>query len=139
MTPEARFRQLLTQHQRIALAGVGDSGKTTHYAAMVTDRPVIHTDDYIKDSRGHQDWDGCPTRVAALVNAVHRGSVLIEGVRALAVAKLLRDPVSLVIWLDQPHPSVRYTPEQERAAKGRRTSFAKWLREDAGRIEVVRL
>lgn len=144
MTPEARFRQLLTQHQRIAIAGVPGAGKTT-LSKLVTDRPVIHTDDYIKDSRGRDDWDGCPTRCCVAI-PMRRQPVVLEGVRATAVLQLmpelhfeLHDPFTCLIWLDQPHPSVKYTPEQERAAKGRRTNFAKWLRENAGRIEVVRL
>lgn len=139
MTPEARFRQLLTQHQRIAIAGVPGAGKTT-LSGLAKGRPVLHTDDYI----GEADWESVPGVVA---HKTPSGPVAIEGVRALAAAQIINtlakanraEPITLVIWLDQPHPSVRYTPEQERAAKGRRTSFAKWLRENAGRIEVVRL
>lgn len=143
-----RFRQLLTQHQRIAIAGVPGAGKTT-LSKLVTDRLVFHTDDYIEteaDKRAGRPrgWDDVPRAVA--VELPWKLPCVVEGVRAPAVlrefAKLYpgeSNPFTCLIWLDQPHPSVRYTPEQERAAKGRRTSFAKWLRENAGRTEVVRL
>lgn len=128
MTTAEQLRRALTQHQRIAIAGVPRAGKTT-LSTLVKDRPVLHTDDFIGD-----DWDNVPARVAGKVPL---GACVIEGVRALAVAKLLGD-VTCVIWLDQPHESVRYTPEQARAAKGRRTNFAKWLAENRD-VEVVRL
>jgi hypothetical protein len=129
MTTAEQLRRALTQHKRIAIAGVPRAGKT-RLSELVTDRPVIHTDDFISKT----DFEGDPKRCAAAVPA---GPVVIEGVRAIAVAKLLGD-VTCVIWLDQPHESVRYTPEQDRAAKGRRTNFAKWLRENRD-VEVIRL
>jgi hypothetical protein len=129
LTPEARFLAALQQHQRVVIAGVGGSGKTT-LSELVKDRPVLHTDDYING----QHWDDAPKRCA---EGVPPGPVVIEGVRALATAKLLKDPVTLVIWLDQPHASVRHTPEQARAAAGRRTNFAKWKREYCGEIEII--
>jgi hypothetical protein len=148
LTPEARFLAGLKQHQRVAIAGVGGSGKTTHWSAMVKDRLVFHTDDYIETEADRRagvprGWADVPRAVA--VEIPWKLPCVVEGVRALAVltefAKLYPGegaPFTLVIWLDQPHESVRYTPEQARAAKGRRTNFAKWLRENRD-VEVVRL
>jgi len=129
------FRSLLRKHTRIAIAGVPRAGKTT-LTTLVTDREVVHTDDYIRDERGHDDWDGCPERCA---KRCPTGALVIEGVRALAVMKLLKEPITCVVWLNEPHRKApKYTPKQHAAAEGRRTNFAKWLREARG-VEVVRL
>ncbi len=147
LTPEARFLTALAQHQRIAIAGVPRAGKTT-LGTLVKDRLVFHTDDYIETEADRRagvprGWDDVPRAVA--VEIPWKLPCVVEGVRALAVLTELKklfpkesDPFTLVIWLDQPHESVRYTPEQDRAAKGRRTNFAKWLRENRD-AEVVRL
>lgn len=145
---EARFLAALQQHQRVVIAGVGGSGKTT-LSELVSDRLVFHTDDYIEteaDKRAGRprNWEDVPRAVA--VELPWKLPCVVEGVRALAALKEFTklypgesEPFTLVIWLDQPHASVRYTPEQARAAAGRRTNFAKWLREDGGKTEVVRL
>lgn len=128
MTPASRLTELLARHQRIAIAGVPRAGKTT-LAGAVADRPVVHTDEFISG-----DWDNDPKRCA---ESVPRGPVVIEGVRALAVAKLLKEPVTCVVWRDTPR--VELTPKQRSAAAGRRTNFAKWLAEYGDGVEVVRL
>ncbi len=147
MTRADRFRQLLAEHQRIAIAGVPGAGKTT-LSGLATDRLVFHTDDYIEteaDKRAgrRRSWEDVPRAVA--VELPWKLPCVVEGVRALSVLTEFDNlypgeskPFTLVIWLDQPHESVRYTPEQERAAKGRRTNFAKWLKANPC-AKVVRL
>ena len=107
---------LLSWHDRLLFAGVPWSGKST-VAARVTDRLVVHTDDFIAAG-----WDEAPKAAAAEVVGVRR--FVVEGVRALAT---LREGVEVdaVVWLPVVLREMSVT--EERFARGRQTNFDKWL------------
>lgn len=94
------FDEVLAKYPRIAIAGGPRTGKTT-LSNRVTDRRVVHTDDFIPMFKGRQDgWSELSRYVCALVNE-HEGPILIEGVRtphALRKGMI----VDAVIWLDKP-------------------------------------
>lgn len=119
MTDIEALEWLMKSHARIAIAGVPKAGKTT-LAQQVRGRTVLHTDDFMD-----RDWEDAPMAAAS---ACPSGPVVIEGVRALATASKLRDPVTCVVWLDSPR--VKLNGKQYAMAKGRRTNFEEWRAEN---------
>ena len=114
--PGTWFLDTLRQYQRIAIAGGPRTGKTT-LSTRVTDRPVVHGDDFIA-----LGWSQASEALAAQVNA-SVGPLVVEGVQ---VPRALRKgmAVDVVIWLERPY--VTQTPEQAIMAKGCRTVFDEW-------------
>lgn len=88
------FDEALAKYKRIAITGGPRSGKTT-LSQRVSDRRVVHTDDY-KD----MGWSECSLFVCTLVNSL-LGPLVVEGV---AVPRAMRKGmlVDAVIWLDAP-------------------------------------
>ena len=124
MTPAAALTDLLSRYDRVALAGVGGSWKTT-LSLDVTDRPVVHTDDWIP---GGAEWEpGVGFTDVPRVVAVRLSEIgarwLVEGVRAPAVVSH-GAPAQAVLFISERH-SCAPTPsvEQRRAASGRVTNW----------------
>jgi dephospho-CoA kinase len=109
--------EALRRYQRIAICGGPRTGKST-LAKQVTDRQVIHTDDYMGIG-----WSEASAAVAAFVNN-HPGMLVVEGV---AVPRALRKGmrVDAVIWLPNAHAPL--TVGQSAMAKGCRSVFDEWM------------
>lgn len=119
----SRFAAALATSPRVVLGGSSRSGKTTVFAASVTDRPIVHTDDWLDGGRYHDpdlDWDGIARDI---VRRTPAGPVLVEGVRATGVlsAGLVAD---CLVWLPTPLVPLSYRQEVQR--KGRETRFAEY-------------
>jgi hypothetical protein len=103
------FADLLKQYKRIAIVGGPKTGKTTHYAAMVTDRPVIHTD----------DWLSLPYEVVpdvVLAKARMLDSFVVEG--AAQMARTLRKGLEVDAVFLTTKPKAPRQPRQVATAKG---------------------
>lgn len=87
------FADVLAKHARVAIVGGPKTGKS-NLANMVTDRPVIHTDDY-----RNMPWEAVPH---AVIGAASGDRFVVEGVQA---ARALRKglQVDAVVRLDKPH------------------------------------
>lgn len=110
------FQDLLSQYPRVVIAGAPRTGKTS-FTRTVSDRPVIHTDDWM-------DW---PWRdVPALVAAACLGlsSFVLEGVRAPDVLRSAELEVDVVLWLKT--AKVEQTPAQKSMGAGVHTVLAEW-------------
>lgn len=107
---EREFLQVLSKHNRVAIVGGPQVGKTT-LAKKVTDRPVFHNDDH-KDA----EWSEVPGRI--LSQTKDELSYVVEGVH---VSRALRKglEVDAIIHLQQPH--VDLTPGQISMHKGQDT------------------
>lgn len=119
----ATLRELLGRFDRIAITGAPRTGKS-YLSAEVTDRPVIHTDDFIAEG-----WENAP---AAIVEKSRKyGRFVIEGVsvpRALRGAKDGSKPgmtVDAIVWLD--NAMAPQTPKQRALGDGVKTVFAGWI------------
>lgn len=135
--PLEAFRQVLATEDKIAIGGGPNVGKTTVFGAMVDDRPVVHTDDWIKGGPKWQPgmgWNEVPHAVAREVWDMPR--VVVEGIRAVGVIRAGWVP-DILVWLHC--PLIELTPKQESTRQGRETDFGKWLIENEGRIKVLRL
>lgn len=113
------FGYVLAHYPRVVIAGGPGTGKST-LAAHVTDRPVIHTDDW-----AGKPWAEIPRSVmTAVARAGDRWCV--EGCQAArALRKGLRPDVVIVletVW-------VMLSPRQEIFAKGIRTILREVQRE----------
>lgn len=109
------FDELLRKYNRLAIAGGPHVGKTT-LARLVTDRPVVHTDDLM-----HLDWDTVPP--AIIVACATHERFVVEGVQ---VPRALRKglTVDAVVWLDRPHTPL--SKGQAAMSKGVLNVFCQW-------------
>jgi tRNA A37 threonylcarbamoyladenosine biosynthesis protein TsaE len=116
MTRLERLAQLLREHKRIAIVGGPGTGKTT-LAANVSDRRVLHTDDYV-----HRPWASVPDDVIRACEGLE--SFVVEGVQ---VARSLRRglKVDAVIYLDAMHGA-----GSQSMAKAVDTVFRDWRSKD---------
>ena len=119
---------LLAQYDRLAIGGAGDTGKTT-LAGQVTDRVVIHTDDWLTGDK-QLDKHRFPL-IPALVKVAceEHARFAVEGTRAVGVLSAGLD-VDALLWLTVPR--VGRNARQESAALGRQTDFERWLAESDG-------
>jgi len=110
------FDDALRAFPRLAISGRPKSGKTT-LSERVSDRPVIHGDDYIK-----LGWSECSQKIVDVAAQI-RGPLLIEGVQ---VPRALRKglQVDAVIWLDK--RLGEYNRHHETMLEGMLTVFTEW-------------
>ncbi len=110
------FKRVFDLFDKVAIAGAPRTGKTT-LAKLVTDRPIMHTDDHMG-----VDWSKQSENVAALINA-QDGKCCVEG---MTVPRALRKgmKVDAVIWLNS--PKVEQTKGQQTMGKAARTVFDEW-------------
>ncbi len=111
------LRELLEQHDRLAIAGVSGAGKSTLAGRIDDGRLVIHTDDFIDAG-----WDDAPKEAAAAVVGVKRFAI--EGMRALAAIRYGAE-VDAVVWL--PTSLRKLTDTEDGFSRGRQATFDKWL------------
>lgn len=118
-----QFDDFLRTYRRIGVADGPRTGKTT-LTGRITDRLVIHTDDY-KDA---VHWDDVPDAVIASSGA---GRVWVEGIQ---VPRAMRKGMQLdaVIWTGAINPAA--TPKQQSTGKGVLTVFRDWAK--TGRTPV---
>ncbi len=93
MTPQD-FAAMLTAYPRLVLCGPPESGKTTRYAAVAHDRPVVYTDDYIGMA-----WDDVGPALVADCHSLK--SYLLEGVRAPWALRAGLE-CDAVLWVERP-------------------------------------
>ena len=104
------FEKLLSRHNRIAIVGGPQTGKTT-LASKVTDRPV-----HFNDQGRHLEWADQPDFWMRRTQGQKK--FIIEGVHAIrAVRKGL--PVDAIIHLTQPFKEL--TPGQASMHKGQQS------------------
>ncbi len=118
---------VLRDHRRIAIFGAPKTGKTT-LSSTVTDRSVIHSDDWM-----HLSWSDASTALVQHCNAVETPYV-VEGV---AIPRALRKGllVDAVIQLTKRYEAL--TPAQNAMSKGLQTVFREWLdRPEASKIPI---
>jgi hypothetical protein len=111
-----KLRNALAAYKRIAITGAPGTGKTS-YSNQVTDRPVIHTDDWMT-----QPWDEVPLLVKAKCDETP-DAFIVEGVQ---VPRTLRKglEVDAVLYLSKPlEPQ---TPAQIALGKGLTTTLSEW-------------
>jgi len=113
------FEELLAAYRRVASAGAPRTGKTT-YTRAVSDRPVIHTDDWLD-----WPWDDVPALVASACGGLER--FVVEGVRAPDALRKGGLEVDAVLWLSK--PKVEQTPAQRSMGIGVHTVLAEWAAE----------
>lgn len=107
--------ELLAKYPRLVITGAPRTGKTS-LTLQVTDRPVIHTDDWLT-----LPWRNVPEPVK--VEAEKHASFVVEGVRAPDVLRHGLE-VDAVLYLKT--PKVEQTPEQINMGKGIDTVLAQW-------------
>jgi hypothetical protein len=109
------FAELLAKYPRLVITGAPRTGKTS-LALQVTDRPVLHTDDWM-----HLPWRELPDAVKSESERLPR--YVLEGVRA---ADVLRSglEVDAVVYLTA--PKVEQTELQSNMGKGVATVLAQW-------------
>ena len=114
MPRETLLADLLSKYDKIAICGGPATGKS-YLSRPVTDRPVIHTDDY----KG-KDWADTPTKTMAALDGMPR--FLVEGVHA---SHCLRRglKVDAVIFLDDIKDVSRERPATTKAVN---TVFNDW-------------
>ncbi len=111
-------------HQRIAIAGIPKSGKST-LANSLSDH-ALHTDDLI-----HLGWSQASQATSEWFNTP--GPLIVEGVTVVrALRKWLHQhpkgkPVDQAVFLNTPHQPL--SPGQQRMAKGCRTVWVQILPE----------
>jgi hypothetical protein len=110
------FQDLLAQYPRIAIAGAPRTGKTS-LTNQVSDRPVIHTDDWME-----RPWEDVPALVAAACAGLE--AFVLEGVRAPDALRKGGVEVDAVVWLSK--PKVEQTPVQRSMGIGVHTVLAQW-------------
>lgn len=109
------FDEVVSKYRRIAITGGPRAGKTT-WAQRITDRAVIHTDDFRSSP-----WPEVPFLVIEACQ--ERQAFCVEGVQ---VPRALRKglEVDAVIWLSE--PLLELSDGQERMRKGTDTIFRDW-------------
>jgi hypothetical protein len=110
------FQDLLDQYPRLVIAGAPRTGKTT-FTNRVSDRPVIHTDDWMD-----WPWKEVPVLIAAA--CVGLDSFVLEGVRAPDVLRKTELAVDAVLWLSK--PKVKQTAAQLSMGIGVHTVLEQW-------------
>lgn len=110
------FTDLLAQYPRIVIAGAPRTGKTS-LTRQVSDRPVIHTDDWM-DS----DWETVPALVAGACAGLP--AFVLEGVRGPDAMRKGGVMVDCVVWLSR--PKVQQTPVQRNMGVGVHTVLEQW-------------
>lgn len=110
------FQELLAQYPRILIAGPPRTGKTS-LTRQVSDRPVIHTDDWM-----HHDWEDVPAMVGAACAKL--GAFVLEGVRGPDALRKGGVNVECVVWLSK--PKVQQTPLQRAMGVGVHTVLEQW-------------
>jgi KaiC/GvpD/RAD55 family RecA-like ATPase len=120
------FSQVLNTYARVAITGGPLTGKTT-LSNRVTDRPVIHTDDFIV-----LGWSRDSQHVMEFANETP-GPLIVEGV---AVPRALRKGMNVdaVIWLDK--RMGEYQRGQATMAAGVLTVFREW-RGNNPRVPII--
>lgn len=111
------FTDLLKKYRRIAIVGGPKTGKTTHYAAMVTDRPVVHTDDWL-----HLPYEVVPDFVMAKVRPLD--SFVVEG--AAQMARALRKGLEVDAVFLTTKPKAPRKPRQISTATGTLKILRDW-------------
>lgn len=111
-----KLRNVLAAYKRIAITGAPGTGKTS-YSNQVSDRPVIHTDDWMQEP-----WPEVPFLVKAACESAGEMFV-VEGVN---VPRTLRKglEVDAVIYLDKPLEA--QTKAQVALGKGLTTTLTEW-------------
>jgi hypothetical protein len=110
------FADLLLKYRRVAIVGGPKTGKTTHFAAMVTDREIIHTD----------DWKQLPWEVVpelAIAKAKPFAEFVIEGVQ---VARALRKGLEVDAVFLTTKPKAPRKPGHVSMTKAVMTVFREW-------------
>lgn len=110
------FASALAQYPRLAIAGGPKTGKTT-LSRTCTDRPIIHTDDYMD-----MEWSEASEQIVKDANGI-AGPVLVEGVRVPHALRKGLD-VYAVVWLDSPFSPLN--ARQESMAKATLSVYAQW-------------
>jgi hypothetical protein len=131
------FAALLEAHPRVAIGGGPKSGKTT-FAALCHDRPTVHTDDYIQESKGTVAERAAAWKAAAelaVVECSKHAAFLVEGVRVTRVLKLGVE-VDVLVWLET--PLMPLTKGQETMRKGCETKLEALMAE-MPQLKVVRI
>jgi dephospho-CoA kinase len=119
MNRKAWFNAVLGNYNRIAIVGGPRAGKTT--LSRLTDRPVIHTDDYRDRS-----WEAVPHAVIADVLDLQGDRFIVEGVQ---VARALRKGLEVDVVLVLNEPLSELTPRQEGMRKGVMTVLADYYKD----------
>lgn len=131
---EAILLQLLERHGRVIVAGGTGTGKTTT-CQVVTDRPVVHTDDWAPASKTRAagprwrpglNWSNTP---AAIVSELPDGPLVIEGARGIGLMRAGAQ-VDCLLWLRRPVKQLDAT--HLASWRGRETDFSNWI--DAGEV-----
>lgn len=125
-------------HPRVAIGGGPKSGKTTVFAALCHDRPTVHTDDYIQESKGTVAERAAAWKAAAelaVVECVKHAAFIVEGVRVTRVLQLGVE-VDVLVWLDK--PLMPLTKGQETMRKGCETKLEALMAE-MPQLKVVRI
>lgn len=116
MTKPNPFSRVFSLYDKVAIAGAPKTGKTT-LAKMVTDRPILHTDDHM-----NHEWSKQSENLVTMANA-QEGKFCVEG---MTVPRALRKGMKIdaVIWLNS--PKVEQTKGQVTMGKAARTVFNEW-------------
>lgn len=122
MVTGERFEELLKAHEKIAVTGMPIAGKTI-YTEMVHDRHLLHTD-HLHHLPFHDRWEIIQTELSHYPRWVLAG-VLVPHV----MVKTGLQP-DCVIWLQGPRAEL--SQKQKSFAKGVRTLFYRWKRENPG-------
>jgi hypothetical protein len=115
-----RFAEILDEFEKIAVTGMPISGKTI-YTEMVRDRHLLHTD-HLSHLPFSSRWQIIEDELSHYMRWVLAG-VLVP----LTMTKTSVSP-DAVIWLMGPRSEL--SPRQKSFAKGTRTVFYKWRREN---------
>lgn len=110
------FQELLDQYPRICIAGAPRTGKTS-LTRQVSDRPVIHTDDWMD-----MPWDEVPALVGTACEGL--AAFVLEGVRGPDALRKGGVEVDAVVWLSR--PKVAQTPAQRSMGPGIHTVLEQW-------------
>ncbi len=117
------FSDILSRFPRVAIIGGARTGKTS-LSLAVSDRPVIHTDDFI--DRG---WENSPAAVLSAASPHSR--FVVEGVTA---ARALRDGLEVDAVVHLTRVKTRLTARQRGLNKGTETIIRDWRSKASGAL-----